>query len=120
MTENMDEKILELAQEIKAETGVSLTDAMIRAEAKLAPKDELPEYFEVRIRVKPRVARWILSEFGGHPEHSIEERLGAYVSSHMGRARTMAIQYSREAPEISDQGAVSMRRDQFKEKAPAS
>jgi len=40
--DNADEKILARAQEIKAERGISLTDAMIRAEDELAPKPTVP------------------------------------------------------------------------------
>lgn len=115
MTENKDDAILERAQEIKAERSVSLTDAMLMAEAEMTPKPEIQAEFEVSIKVKPRVARWIAKEFGGHPELSVEERMAAYFEVVLNRARMTAIRAGEEAPEVTDGGAVTVRRSQFKE-----
>mgnify|MGYP006436186277 CR=1 FL=1 len=119
MTENTDEKVLERAQEIKAERGISLMDAMIRAEEELAPKPVTPSEFTVTIPVKPRVARWVLAEFAATSTHSTEERLGAYLSSMLNRSRVSAMRANQESPDIGEGGAVSMSRQEFQRKAPS-
>lgn len=118
MPDNADEKILARAQEIKAERGISLTDAMIRAEDELAPKPTVPADFTVTIPVKPRVARWIVEEFEPTKTHTTEERLAAYLATVLSRARVTAMRFAEEAPEIGEGGAVTLRREQFQKKAP--
>ncbi len=120
MTDTTDDQILELAQEIKSKEGGSLTDAMLKAEERLAPKPSIPEDFTVTIPVKPRVARWIVEEFGGHAHHSLETRLGAYLTTVLNRARIDTIRIAEEAPDIQEGQAVTMTRAKFVEKAPAS
>jgi hypothetical protein len=107
-----------MAQKIKADRGVSLTDAMIEAENALKPAPIIPESFTVTIPVKARVARWINLEFGGHPEFSIEDRLGAYLSGVLGRSRIAAMRFAEEGEDITEGKAVTLRRDQFARKAP--
>lgn len=121
MTENTDEKILARAQEIKAERNISLTDAMIRAEPAfqaLAPKPTVPADFTVTIPVKPRVARWIVEEFAPTKTHTTEERLAAYLGIILNRARVTAMRFAEDAPDIQEGGAVTLRREQFQQKAP--
>lgn len=118
MTETPDEKLLEMAREIQKERGVSLTDAMIRAEEKLTPKEPMQTSFTVTIDVKPRIARWLVEEFRPTKDHTTEERLAAYLSIVLSRARVSAIRYAEEAPDIGEGGAVTMRREQFQQKAP--
>ncbi len=118
MSENQDEKILDLAKNIQAERGGSLTDAMIMAEDQLSPRGEVPESFTVTIPVKARVASWILREFQPTKTHTTEERLAAYLQVVLNRARITAIRYAEEPPEIGEGSAVSMRREQFQKKAP--
>ena len=118
MTDNTDEKILVRAQEIKAERGISLTDAMIRAEDELAPKPSVPSDFTVTIPVKPRVARWIVEEFAPTKTHTTEERLAAYLTIILSRSRVTAMRFAEDAPEIGEGGAVTLRREQFQQKAP--
>lgn len=118
MTENTDEKILARAQEIRAERGGSLTDAMIRAEAELQPEASVPGEFTVTIPVKPRVARWILSEFAPVGGYSVEERLAAYLVTVLNRARISALRTAEEAPEITEGRAVTLRRTDFQRKVP--
>jgi len=107
-----DAQILELAQEIVIDEGLSLVDAMIMAEEKLMPrhKDAPPEGFAVYVKVKPRVARWIVQEFGGHAELSIEDRLGAYLATVLNRMRIKAIRLGEASPSVGNDGAVSVRR----------
>lgn len=118
MTEFNDEDILKLAQEIKAKRGISLTDAMIAAEDELKPVPSIPESFTPTIKVKARVARWILSEFGGHAEFTIEERLGAYLSGVLSRTRVAAMRFAEEGEDVTEGQAVTLRRDQFARKVP--
>lgn len=117
--ENFDDKILALAREIQAERGCSLTDAMLFAESQLAPKSAVPDRFEVVIPVKPRVSRWIIEEFAPTATHTTEERLAAYLSIILNRARMTAIRNAEEGPDITDGRAVTLRRDQFQKKAPS-
>ena len=118
MTDNADEKILARAQEIKVERNISLTDAMIRAEEELAPKPTVPADFTVTIPVKPRVARWIVEEFAPTKTHTTEERLAAYLGIILNRARVTAMRFAEDAPDIQEGGAVTLRREQFQQKAP--
>jgi len=112
-----DEMILELAQQIKKQENIPLTDAMIAAEVRLQPAPELQDSFEVPIKLKPRVAAWVIREFGGHPKFTIEERLGAYFSQVLNRTRVEAMRFAEDAPDIKTDGAVSMMRHKFQEKA---
>ena len=109
------DQIFELAQDLMKSDKLSLIDAMIVAERRLKPKafDAPPEYFEVKIFVKARVAMWILSEFGGHAEHSLEKRLGAYLSKLLSRNRVGVIAHSRKSLTVSDNGAVSITRQEM-------
>lgn len=118
MTENTDEKILEKAKEIQAESGGSLMDAMLKAEAQLAPKPTVPTEFTVTIPVKPRVARWLIEEFSPTAEFSTEDRLAAYLATVLNRSRIQAMRAGQDAPDIQKGQAVTMTRDQFKSKAP--
>jgi len=118
MSDINDEKILERAQEIKADRGVSLTDAMLIAEGEMKPKAKVPESFDVTIKVKPRVAKWIMSEFSGHPKFTLEERLGATLATYLSRSRVRVRRMADEGGEIQEGKAVTLRRDVFKKKAP--
>jgi hypothetical protein len=119
MTENNEEKhitdteILARAQEIQADRGGSLVDAMIEAESELtAPKsEELPRSFTVTLHVKPRVARWIVQLFGGHSTFSIEDRLGAYLVTVLNRTRVQAMRQNEPPAEVRKGGAVTLRRE---------
>ena len=114
-----DEEILELAQTIKAEReGLSLTDAMLIAEDELQPVAEIPADFTVTIPVKKRVAGWILREFGGHPQLSVEERLGAYLATVLSRSRVQAIRASEDGQDVTEGKAVTLTRSQFQRKVP--
>lgn len=112
-----DEKIMELAQIIKDRDGVGLVDAMIAAEAQLRPKEELQDTFEVTLKLKPRVARWVLSVFTPTSDYTREQRMAAYLEGHLNRARATAIRAAEEAPDIVKGEAVTMTRDKFMEKA---
>lgn len=110
-----NEKLLERAQEIVAEKGGSLTDAMILAENELTPKDDLPTEITVTIPIKPRVAKWISAEFAATDDHTTEERLGAYLATILPRSMVMARAYSKDTPKIGNNGARTVRRSDFKE-----
>jgi hypothetical protein len=118
VVDNQDEMILELAQKIKVERKISLTDAMIQAEEQLKPKAVLPEGFAVYIKCKPRIARWVLSQFEQTKDHTTEERLAAYLGIVLSQVRVTSKRSSEEGPEIQEGGAVSLTRAQFQNKAP--
>ena len=113
--EDRDAQILARAQEIRAQRGLSLVEAMILAEEELIAAlkgDDLPASFTITLQVKPRVARWILATFGGHAKYTVEERLAAYLVTVMNRSRITAIRRSEPAPEIPKGGeAVTLRRE---------
>lgn len=119
MTDITDEQILERAHAIKSERGISLTDAMIAAEDELTPEAAIPTAFTVTIPVKARVAKWIGDEFGGHASFTIEERLGAYLTTVLSRSRVMAMRYAEEGEDVTEGKAVTLRRDQFARKVPS-
>ena len=118
MADYTDEEVLELAQKIKADRGLSLTDAMIAAEDELSPAPSIPESFTVTIPVKGRVAKWIMEEFGGHATHSVEDRLAAYLTTVLSRSRVQAMRYAEEGEDVQEGKAVTLRRDQFARKVP--
>jgi len=116
MSDNKDEILLARAREIVADRGGSLTEAMLAAEAELAPKSELPTSFTVMIQVKPRVAKWVIEEFGGHPSLTIEERLGAFLEIELAHTRGRVIKVRREQAQITKGGgAVTVTRDKIEE-----
>lgn len=106
-------ELIALAQEIASETGMSIVDAMIEAESRLSPREEIKTTFDLRVTLKPRVARWVHKEFGGHPDYSIEDRLAAYCAQSITRVRIQSIRAAEDAPEIPTGEAVTMRRAQF-------
>lgn len=112
--EQLEELILNRAREIRSERGVSLTDAMILAESELNPTDRPPAYpesFTITIPVRPRVSRWIVQLFGGHPTFTIEERLSAYLVTVLNRARVQSIRLSEAPAEVGKGDAVTLRRE---------
>jgi hypothetical protein len=115
MTESAarDDQILARAMEIRTETGLSLTDAMIQAESELdAPASEpVQETFVVTLKPKPRVARWIRLVFGGHPQFSIEDRLEAYLLTLLNKSRVSSMRASEDPPEVGKGQAVTVRRE---------
>jgi hypothetical protein len=119
VTDITDEQILERAHAIKSERGISLTDAMIAAEDELTPEAAIPTAFTVTIPVKARVAKWIGDEFGGHASFTIEERLGAYLTTVLSRSRVTALRYAEEGEDVTEGKAVTLRRDQFARKVPS-
>lgn len=125
MSENTEEKkpisddeIVARAHEIKAEQGCTLVDAMILAEEELTPKAAVPSEFTVTIEVKPRVAKWIASEFAPRDGFSTEDRLAAFLAVVLNRSRVTAMREAKDAPEIQEGRAVTMSRRQFQQKAP--
>jgi hypothetical protein len=117
MPEITEEQLLARAKEIQAGSGKSIVDAMIQAENELGGDDDLPLTYTIELEVKPIVSKWILSTFGGSKKWPLEVRLAAYLSKHLGRARVMHKRDSEEPAEITDGGAVSVRRDQFEKAA---
>lgn len=120
MTENLtnipsrDDEILARAIEIRAESGLSLTDAMIQAESELdapAPSDPVQAEFVVTLKPKPRVARWIRQTFGGHPTFSIEDRLEAYLITLLNKSRVSSMRASEDPPQVGKGQAVTVRRE---------
>lgn len=111
-----DDALLIRAREIQAEQGGSLVDAMIAAEDETRPEAaELPSSFTVTIKVKPRLARWIIATFRETAEHTPEERLGAYLATVLMQDRVR----SRRMSEDLDIGSeVALSRDNFNRKAP--
>lgn len=117
MKQPTDEQILERAKEIQGETGLSLMDAMQKAQDELTPAPVIPSDFTITIKAKPRVAAWVVEQFGGHPTLSIEDRLGAYMSEYLPRLRIEAKRMQEDAPDIGEGEAVTMSRTQFLRKA---
>ena len=118
MTENMDEKILERAQEIVSEQGKSLIEAMLIAESELIAPSDIPASFTVEIFVKPRVARWIMAQFQENQHHTLEVRLAAYLGTTLSRTRVTAMRDMREDPTIGEGGAVTLRKTAFQKQVP--
>lgn len=118
MAETTDDKILERAQELVKSEGISLVEGMLMAEAEIMAPADLPTSFTVKINVKPRVARWVMLQFQATPDHSLEDRLAAYIGSILPRTRVTAMRDLREDPTIGEGQAVTLRRSAFQKQVP--
>lgn len=112
-----DEQILELAQQIKAERGVPLVEAMDIAATKLTNQGrEVDCTFHLTLELKPRVAKFFRDSFAGHPSMTVEERLAAYLTMHLNRLRGEALSRTRAEADIQEGQANTLRRSTFLEK----
>lgn len=113
-----DEQILELAQELKAEHGISLVEAMDMASAKLnkAAGKEIDCEFLLPVTLKPRVAKFFRDTFSGHPDLTVDQRMGKYVEILLNKVRGEALVRTREEPEVRKGEAVSVRHSTFLER----
>lgn len=120
-----DAEIEELALQLRQDKpGLSLVDSMLKAEDQLtrqmAPQENV---FHVEIHLKPRIAKFIREQFGGHPELSIEERLAVYLAGLLARTRGEFISQIRDSKadvpnspnKSADTGPLAMRRSRFLE-----
>jgi hypothetical protein len=106
-----DDMILAKAQELRAERpSLGLTSAMLEAEAILRPskRREMQTRFEVTVELKPRHARWVHQTLGGHPQFSVEERLGAFLSIQLGRIAVEKRALLEEAAQVVKGEAVTV------------
>lgn len=111
-----DEAVLDLAQQIKAEKGVSLIEAMDMAAIRLQGGGEVDCTFHLTLTLKPRVAKFFRDSFSGHPTLTVEERLAAFITMQLNRLRGEALARTREEPEIEKGQAATLRRSSFKAK----
>lgn len=109
-----DDEILELAQRLKAERGMSLVEAMDLASAKLANHGgEIDCTFRIELQLKPRVAKFIRDSFSGHPTMTVEERLAAFLAIQINRLRGEALARTRAEGDITEGEATTLRRSTF-------
>jgi hypothetical protein len=109
-----DEEILERAQDIKQEKGISLAEAMDLAVLQLTrASSSIETVFELRLELKPRVAKFFRDEFAGHPSLTVEERLAKYLEMQLNRMRGQALARSRKDPEIREGEAHAVSRSSF-------
>jgi hypothetical protein len=109
-----DEEILERAQAIKKEKGISLAEAMDLAVLQLTRAgSSIETVFDLRIELKPRVAKFFRDEFAGHPTLTVEERLAKYLEMQLNRMRGQALARSRKDPEIGEGEAHAVSRSSF-------
>lgn len=113
---DQQDKMIAAARKMATEKGIPLSEAMETVEARLIPRAG-PTEFAVTIRLKPRVARWVSDNFGGHPKFTVEERLGAWLVTLINQQRAGHIASGRAAdPQAVGSGsAVTVHRSQFKE-----
>lgn len=112
-----DDELLELAQEIKAERGCSLAEAIDMAHARLSKAaGEVDTRFEVTLELKPRVAKFFRESFAGHPTMTVEERLAAFLVMQLNRLRGEALARTRQEAEITEGEARTVRRSTFLER----
>jgi hypothetical protein len=110
-TRPSDDEILKRARQIVKAEGVSLTDAMLRAEVELIPKPEGPSpVFEVTLTLKPRVAAWVRAVFTPMESHTTEERLAVYLAALLNQARLQALKAGRTYDKPQKGGAVTLPR----------
>lgn len=112
-----DDAILERAQAIKAERNISLVEAMDIAAAQFANAGrEIDTVFEIRLELKPRVAKFFRESFADHPTMTVEERLGAFLTMQLNRLRGEALARTRTEAEITEGTAATIRRSTFLER----
>lgn len=112
-----DGEILADAQKIVTERGIGLLEAMEIAAHRLANRGkEIDCEFNVKLVLKPRVAKFIRESFAGHPELSVEERLARFLEIQINQIRGRALAATREDLEISEGQAATVRRSTFLEK----
>lgn len=112
--DNQDDAILELAQQIKIDRGISLVEAMDIAAIKLrSGGKEVDCVFNLRLELKPRVAKFFRDNFAGHPTLNVEERLALFLTMHLNRMRGEALAKSRAEADIQEGQANTLRRSTF-------
>ncbi len=111
-----DEQVLELAQEIAAEKGLPLVEAMDLAAARLSKPSGVDTTFELTLELKPRVAKFFRESFAGHPSMTVEERLARFLEMQLNRLRGEALARTRTEAEITDGEAATVRRSTFLER----
>lgn len=109
-----DDEILALAQEIKADRGISLVEAMDIAAIRMENKGkEIDCDFTLRLTLKPRVAKFFRESFAGHPTLSVEDRLAQYLVMYLNRLRGEALARTREEGDIVQGQSNTLRRSTF-------
>ena len=109
-----DEQILELAQEIKADRGVSLVEAMDIASTKLNNAgQEIDCTFNIELTLKPRVAKFFRESFAGHPDLSVEQRMALFIAMQLNKLRGEALARTRSEADIEEGKANTIRRSTF-------
>lgn len=113
-----EDQILELARKIKDREGLSLTDAMIKAEQKLT-KPTADCEFTIKLTLKPKVAKFYRKEFEGHPDLTVEERLAIWVGMLLQQQRGQALVRHRAEMKVQEGRVVTVRHSAFLEQAPS-
>lgn len=108
-----DDEVLALANEIKAERGIPLTEAMILAEQKLLKPAGIDTEFTIHLDLKPKVAKFYRTEFGKHPEKSVEECMAIWITQLLQIQRGQALARFREDLEIVEGESRTVRRSAF-------
>ena len=119
-----EDKLLALARKIVKRDGIGLVDAMIEAEERLKPKATIQTEFVVTLRLKPRIASWVLRDFSGHPKFSIEERLAAVCVRFLNSESVLAIRAGSSPARLKsgggDNNAVTMLRGELAAQEPGA
>ena len=108
MTENSEE-LFERAREIMAERGCSLAEAAAIAESDGTADTTYPSEVTVTLTLKPKVARWVVQTFTATRQHSMEDRLAAFIVSQLNRARIRAIRDGEGPASVRKGKAVTVR-----------
>jgi hypothetical protein len=110
-----DDELLERAQQIKADRGCSLAEAMDIAQGQAAKAASgVDTTFHITLELKPRVARFFRQSFDGHPTMSVEERMAKFLEIQLNKLRGQALAQPRiEATEATEGEARTIRRSVF-------
>jgi hypothetical protein len=110
-----DDELLERAQQIKADRGCSLAEAMDIAQGQAAKAASgVDTTFHITLELKPRVARFFRQSFDGHPTMSVEERMAKFLEIQLNKLRGQALAQTRiEATEATEGEARTIRRSVF-------
>jgi len=104
-------EMIDRAQNLAKREGIPLSEAMARVEAALAApsmgEDECT--FEITVKLKPRIARWLRSVLPPEGKLTTEDRLAAYLPYLLGRSFRENRDIGRDAAEVTKGQAVTVR-----------
>lgn len=116
MASQEDNDLMKRAHELSERRNISVSRAVAMLEERAAKGSEGGSY-SISLQLKPRVARWVDETFGGHPNFTTEERLGAWLAQIITRERAnfRASQRDSKKADVTKGAAVTIPAQLFTE-----